>query len=121
MAAPKWKHDMLAEALAHPNSKPEIPSLIKSAMAKAQAPESKKEIPGYAKELVSELSKTSPEERRVLTTRIDELSVLTKAKSFLEKELGYRVLVFSADDPARTDPKGKARFAKPGRPAVYLE
>jgi leucyl-tRNA synthetase len=121
MAAPIWKHDMLAEALAHPNSKPEIPSLIKSAMAKAQAPESKKEIPNYAKELVSELFKTSPEERRILTTRIDELSVLTKAKGFLETELGYRVLVFSADDPARTDPKGKARFAKPGRPAVYLE
>jgi leucyl-tRNA synthetase len=121
MVAPKWKHDMLAEALAHPNSRPEIPSLIKSAMAKAHAPESKKEIPGYAKELVSELSKTSPEERRALTTRIDELSVLTKAKSFLETELGYEVFVFSADDPTRTDPKGKARFAKPGRPAVYLE
>jgi leucyl-tRNA synthetase len=121
MVAPKWKHDMLAEALAHPNSKPEIPSLIKSAMAKAQVPELKKEIPGYAKELVSELSKTSSEERRVLTTRIEEFSVLTKARSFLETELGFQVSVFSADDPARTDPKGKARFAKPGRPAVYLE
>jgi len=29
--------------------------------------------------------------------------------------------VLFADDPSRIDPKGKARYARPGRPAVYLE
>jgi leucyl-tRNA synthetase len=121
MTSPKWKHEMLAEALALSKGKPDISALIKKAMAGTKTPEEKKEIPAYAKEVAMDVAKTSAEGRRAMATSVDELEALSRAKSFLQKEFSCEVQVFSASDPARIDPKGKARFAKPGRPAVYLE
>ena len=121
MTSPKWKHEMLAEALAFSKGKPDISALIKKAMAGTKTPEEKKEIPAYAKEVAMDVAKTSAEGRRAMATSVDELEALSRAKSFLQKEFSCEVQVFSASDPARIDPKGKARFAKPGRPAVYLE
>jgi len=121
MTAPKWKFDMLTMALADPKGKPEISSLIKSAMTSVQSPAAKKDVPAYAKELSVDIMKASPEDRKVLGAGIDENAVLLSAKGFLEAELGCLVDVRAADDPSLQDPKGKARFAKPGRPAVYLE
>ncbi len=121
MAAPAWKQDMLAEALSGSGGKPDISTMIKAAMAKTLPPDARKEVPAYAKSLVGDLSKASAEERRLMSVRVDELFVLKRAKGFLESELGCPVEVYLADDPARNDPKARARFAKPGRPAVYVE
>jgi len=96
-------------------------SLIKSAMAKAHSPEVKKEIPAFAKEAATDVKKASAGDRSRMSASVDELTVLKKAQPFLESEFSCRVEFYSAADPARVDPKGKARFAKPGRPAVYLE
>jgi leucyl-tRNA synthetase len=119
MTAPKWKMDMRGEALAQ-TGKLEISALIKSSMSKV-SPEAKKEVPVYAKDLIGELSKASSEERRFMGLRVDELATITSAKHFLSDEFQSDIEVFAADDPGRTDPKGKAKFAKPGRPAVYVE
>ncbi len=119
MTAPAWKRQMLTEALSQPKGKVDISSLIKAAMARV--PEAKKEVPAYAKELASELSRSSVGDREAMAIETDELSVLQGASGFLSGQFGCEVHVCSADDPARTDPKGKARFAKPGRPAVYVE
>lgn len=121
MTAPAWKQEMLREALADPKGKPEVLAIIKSAMARYQDPGVKKEIPAYAKELATEVAKLSSEDRKALGAGIDELNTVKGAKGFLGSEFGCKVDAFSADDPERTDPKGKARFAKPGRPAVYIE
>jgi len=120
MVAPKWKHEMLADALATGKPKVDISGLIKTAMARAPA-EAKKEIPAYTKELALEISKASEEDRKVMALVFDELGTVSKAKAFLSREFGCDVDVYYADDPNRTDPKGKARFARPSRPAVYLE
>jgi leucyl-tRNA synthetase len=119
ITAPKWKADMLTEALVSPG-KPDVSALIKNSMSIAP-PEARKEIPPFAKELVTSLSRASPDEKRLLGLRVDELAVLTSARSFLSSEFGCIVDVFSADSPGLPDTKGKARFAKPGRPAVYVE
>ena len=121
MASPKWKHEMLADALTYSKGKPDISALIKKAMAVAKTPEEKKEIPAFAKEVATEAAKAPPGDRRATASSIDEMDVLRKAKRFLEREFSCEVQVFSASDPDRFDPKGKARYAKPGRPAVYLE
>ncbi|MGQ9588340.1 MAG: leucine--tRNA ligase [Thermoplasmata archaeon] len=121
MTAPIWKHEMLANALSQPEGKLDVSSLIKTTMTMVTTSEGRKEVPAYAKELVSEIRRLSPEDRRTLAARPDELAVLRKAKDFLRLEFGCDVHVFSADDPARIDPKGRARLARPGRPAVYLE
>jgi leucyl-tRNA synthetase len=119
MTAPKWKGDMLSQALQQ-TGKLDMSSLIKSSMTGAP-PEAKKEVPAYAKELMNELTKASADERRMMGLRINEFGAIAASKSFLQGEFGCEVEVFSADDPKRTDPKGKARFAKPRRPAVYIE
>jgi leucyl-tRNA synthetase len=121
MTSPKWKHEMLSDALSLAKGKPDISALIKKAMAVARTPEEKKEIPAYAKELAMDVTKSSEEDRRTMAAPVDELRVLEGARPFLEKEFSCEVRVFSATDPSRTDPKGKARFAKPGRPAVFVE
>jgi leucyl-tRNA synthetase len=119
MTAPRWKGDMLSNALQQ-TGKLDLSALIKTSMSSAP-PEAKKEVPAYAKELVTELSKASIDERRSMGIRVDELGAIAAARSFLSGEFGCEVDVFPADDPRRTDPKGKARFAKPRRPAVYIE
>ena len=121
MTAPDWKREMLAEALASAREGLDVSSLIKRAMAKAADLTAKKEIPAFAKELVTELSKAGDDDRKMMSVPLDELKTLQGARGFLESEFGCPVTVFSASDPARTDPKGKGRFAKPGRPAVYIE
>ena len=119
MTSPSWKQQMLQDALEE-KGKVDVSSLIKKQMASA-SPEARKEIPTYAKELATEVARLSAEDRIHAKVRIDELGALSDSKRFLEAELGSEVVVFVADDPAKTDPKGKARFAKPGRPAVFLE
>jgi len=120
MVAPKWKHDMRRDALAEGKQKVDVSGLIKSAMNRAPA-EVKREIPSYAKELAAEISKASEGDLKAMSYDYDELEVVSKAAGFLVSEFGCGVEVYSAEDPRRTDPKGKARFARPGRPAVYLE
>jgi len=121
MTAPGWKHEMLSIALADPKGRPDVSVLIKSAMAKIADASAKKEVPSYAKELAGEVMRASEEDRRMLSIRVDEADTLGKAKGFLASEFGCSVEIYSADDPARYDPKGKARFARPGRPAVFVE
>jgi leucyl-tRNA synthetase len=120
MAAPAWKHQMLREALTQPKGKLDISTMIKKQMATAD-PAARKEIPTYAKELAGEVARLSEADRVNMGAQIEEVKALEGARAFLESEFGCEVQVFSADDPTRVDPKGKARFAKPGRPAVYLE
>lgn len=121
MTAPGWKHEMLAEALEQPKGKVDISSLIKSAMSRSKLASAKKEVPAFAKEVASELGKSSEADRKTMSLGINEMEALTGASAFLAEQFGCEVSVFSADDPARVDPKGKARFARPGRPAVYVE
>ena len=121
MTAPAWKREMLEMALSQAGGKPEISKLIKGAMTKPFASTTRKEIPVYAKELVVDVTKASPEDRTIMGAPMNELESLLSARGFLETELGCPIEVFSADDARRVDPKGKAKFAKPGRPAVYIE
>jgi len=120
MAAPAWKHQMLAEALSQPKGKIDISAMIKKQMAFGEQA-ARKEVPAYAKDLAGEVARLSDADRAIMQAQVDEVRTLESAGSFLQSEFECEVRVFSADDPARIDPKGKARFAKPGRPAVYLE
>jgi len=119
--APSWKREMLKDALSKPKGQLDISSLIKSAMAKAKDGSAKKEVPAYAKELASAMGRSSEQERKTMSLDIDELSALRSALPFLAQQFGCDVEVYSADDEAKYDPKGKARFARPGRPAVDVE
>jgi len=120
MTSPKWKTDLLAEALAASDGKVDVSKLIRSAMG-IVPPEARKDVPGFVKDVAAEIVRASPDDRKMMAALTDELAVVRAAEGFLSSEFGSTVVAFAADDPQRTDPRGRARHARPGRPAVYIE
>ena len=120
MTAPAWKVDMYRKAFSSNEGEADVGRLIKEAMPMLP-PEARKEVPAFAKAVATEAARMSQEGRDKAVVAIDERSVLESARGFLEGQFGCEVFVFSADDPSRTDPKGRAKQARPGRPAVYIE
>jgi leucyl-tRNA synthetase len=60
--------------------------------------------------------------RRLHLSGFDEVAAIKDAAGLLSKEFGEaEVVVFSEDDPARYDPKAKAKMARPFKPAIYME
>lgn len=60
--------------------------------------------------------------RRLSLASIDEVAAVKDAASLISQEFGgTEVLVYSEDDPAKHDPKAKSKFARPFKPAVYME
>ena len=61
-------------------------------------------------------------ERRLQMEQFDEAFAIRDGASHISKEFsGAEIIVNAEDDPARYDPKGKAKFARPFKPAVYME
>jgi leucyl-tRNA synthetase len=52
---------------------------------------------------------------------LNEKSMYEQGVGYLEKQLGLKVVVYSADEARKYDPKGRAKFATPFRPALYIE
>lgn len=49
---------------------------------------------------------------------VDEVSVITDAREYLESEIGAKIEVY---DKPTYDPQNKAQNASPYKPAIYLE
>jgi len=79
------------------------------------------EVQALMKRVVPEIARLGPEERAARAEPFDERAYLFAAKRFLEEEFKARVEVFDADAKDLDDPKGRARLAVPGRPAIYVE
>jgi leucyl-tRNA synthetase len=61
-------------------------------------------------------------ERRLQMATFDEASAIRDGASLISKEFsGAEIMVNAEDDDNRHDPKGKAKFARPFKPAVYME
>ena len=98
----------------------DIGSIMKELMQREELRKLGKEISKFVKDAVSDLRKLTAQDRERYSTRIDEYSAISKAVEFLEKEFGADVIVQSAENPER-DPGGKAKFARPLKPAIYVE
>jgi leucyl-tRNA synthetase len=60
--------------------------------------------------------------RRLRLTGFSEVDSIRDGSSLLSSEAGKsEVIVFSEEDSAKYDPKGKARSARPFKPAIYME
>lgn len=60
--------------------------------------------------------------RRLSLAGIDEAAAIRDAAGLISQEFGgAEMLVYSEDDPAKHDPKAKSKFARPFKPAVYME
>ena len=119
--APAWKGRVRALALELARAGPiAMNVLMEKALAEPGMRERAKEVAAYAKKLAEDLRKTKAEEAARLAVA-DEEALFQDNAAFLRTELGCRVDVLRADDPARWDPGRKADHAVPGRPAIYVE
>jgi len=50
-----------------------------------------------------------------------EKELFEMSKMFFEEEFGLKVNIFSVNEEGLVDPEGKAKKAKPGKPAIYLK
>jgi leucyl-tRNA synthetase len=52
---------------------------------------------------------------------IKEMTLYQDAAKYLQKQLGLSIKVHAANEEKQYDPKGKAKFAMPFKPALYIE
>ena len=122
-AAWKWRVFTRALALAR-EGRLEVRELLRELMSEPEMRARGREVPDLARRVVEDIRDLGPRERerKAKVGVLDELGVLKEAAAFLARELGAEeVLVFSEEDPERYDPRGRARLARPYRPAIYVE
>jgi len=59
-------------------------------------------------------------QRQLQIGAVDEATVLGQAEAFFGKEFNVKLHAYKEDNPNIHDPKKKAGFAKPYRPAIYI-
>ena len=120
--APAWKRE--AHALASTLAREERLTMA-AFMEAARGVESLQgragELAAYAKRLVEDIARRGGEPWESGIEGVSERAYLEGARPFLERELRCSVTVHEAGESGVSDPKGKARFAEPGRPAIFVE
>ena len=99
----------------------DVGTLIKTLMANPDLKRFGKDIPKFVQKIVPEFKSGGADRYEIFAgPGLDEQALLKESASFLEKEIGCPVEIYSADSPAY-DPEKKSRFAEPLRPAIYIE
>jgi leucyl-tRNA synthetase len=105
------------------NGQTNIGAIIKELIADKETENIKKD-PDFVKKVVSGIL-AEPVEMRKLKAEmepIDEAQIIkAELSSLVKKEFGVELQTFVESDPARYDPKNKARTARPFKPALLIE
>ena len=97
--------------------------VMKELIADPQTTDAKK-MPDYIQKVIKDLHSESEEIKsmKVESEEFDEKQFLsTELASIGKKEFGIEIQVFGATDQDIYDPKGKARHARPFKPAILIE
>jgi leucyl-tRNA synthetase len=92
-------------------------------MQKEEMKRRAKQVSSFIKKLIEEV-RTVPldmRKRRMKIKILNESGILEAATDFLEKELGTEVSVYNETDSNKYDPRDKAVYSKPYRPAIFIE
>jgi leucyl-tRNA synthetase len=119
----KWQLYQKALKLSLEQERVVLSDLMRALMRDDALKKRAKAVASFASQVVEDVSRMghSQREAALAVGALDEPAVLTEAKGFLKRELNSEVHVFTEDDPKRYDPQGRAKLAKPGRPAIYIE
>jgi len=97
--------------------------VMKELIADPQTTDAKK-MPDYIQKVIKDLHSESEEIKRMKleSKEFDEKEFLSKELvSIGKKEFGVEIQVYSESDSGIYDPKGKARHARPFKPAILIE
>lgn len=122
--APAWKRrfHQIALAMARDRHRLAIPDLMKAAMADPDVrAKGGKDAPKMAQDALKAYANLGAKELDARALELDETAILQESAPFLAAEFGAQVVIQNADDAALIDPAGKARYAQPRKPAVYVE
>ncbi len=120
--SPEWKSDIYQMAVGMATEdKLEMRAIMAKITADPNLKEKAKEASRFAGSVIKDVGRMSKRDLERFGERIDEKAYLLDSLQFLQSEFSCDVEIFDADDEARHDPKGKARFAMPWRPAIFVE
>ncbi|MDR3101651.1 MAG: leucine--tRNA ligase [Methanocalculaceae archaeon] len=111
--APEWKYKVFGITAAAEDKRSVVPMVMADAALRAKG----KEATDAAVQMVRLIHSLPPEQVVLIAAGVDELSIFSAAKEFLEKESGLTVEIAAAD--AGAHPKG--RMALPFKPAIVVE
>jgi len=117
----KWKIYQKALTLSKAGSL-DVGTLIRESLKDEELKKMPEAVAAFAREIAEDVRKL-PEEslrRRLTIGTVNELELLTKAAPFFEAEIATQVSVQNEGDSAIHDPEGRARRAKPYKPAIYV-
>ena len=120
--APAWKHRVYALALALAREGGlTVGAVMERAGADPPLRERMKDVAALAREAVDDFGRRKGEDLARAAAPGDEKAYLEHAAPFLAREFGCPVGVHDAEETGVWDPRGKARHAIPGRPAIFAE
>lgn len=100
-----------------------IGAIIKSLISDKETENIKKD-PDFVKKVVNSILAEPAELRKLKAEaeQMDETGVIrSELAPLVKKEFGVEIEVFAESDPAKYDPKNKARTARPFKPAILIE
>jgi leucyl-tRNA synthetase len=120
--AAKWKWRVYAEALDRAESRPDTLDGLIREMIGSKSP-SPKDLPKFAAKIIKQARTMPPDlrKRKIKMGDIDEQMALVEAQKFFARELKSEVEVHREEDAGLYDPKMRAKFAEPYRPAIFVE
>jgi len=122
-AAAPWKRKVYERALTSAQSgNKDRGSFIKEIMTDEELRAIGKPAADYAAKAIQQTTQMKGE---LLNTRIGvqlkEKKILEDSSDFFEREFSSKIQVWQEGDKGAIDPKDKARFAEPYRPAIFVE
>jgi leucyl-tRNA synthetase len=85
-----------------------------------------KKDPSLVKKIVEDILSESVEARvnRLNLNFFDEVSILKNSQNLISNEIeaeNVEIIIYQEEEKEKFDPKSKAKFSRPYKPAVYLE
>ncbi|HID24937.1 MAG TPA: leucine--tRNA ligase, partial [Thermoplasmata archaeon] len=117
--APRWKYIIYKKILGKKDAV-DVKTLMKELMQNEEMRKKGKEVSKFIGEVMKEKKIFSPSDCERYKVGIDEKSYLTDAAVFLQKEFDATFVIQDAEE-CTYDPVNKSRFAKPLKPAIYIE
>ncbi|MFO8109997.1 MAG: leucine--tRNA ligase [Thermoplasmata archaeon] len=109
--APEWKERAMNRILESPDM-----SIMKELTSELDTPP--KQISGFVRQVLKILREKGAKDSWHIP--MDEYEVLKNSSDFLEKEFQAEIKVYPSGDTSY-DPAGKASYAMPRKPAIYVE
>jgi leucyl-tRNA synthetase len=120
--APKWQYEMFSDVVRSRDARTKTSEVLQL-FFQTHPDVDKREAATVLNKIsknINELGETFLTNYRSIE-EISEERVYAETLDYIEKQLGLKVSIHPAEELGKYDPKGKAKYALPFKPALYLE